>query len=87
MEETRENMKKVIKVKEIVVMRPSRNSETRCDKFTSWAASDGETRQGFVRDTGLDVWFHGEWVSQYDYPGLGVYPQTKVMRPRFGRAL
>ena len=66
------------KVKRIQILRLSRESATVCDKFTSWTDRDGETRQGFIRDTGLEVWYRGAWEPQYNYQGLGEWPCVVV---------
>ena len=59
-------------------MRPSRTSSVVCDNFTSWEDNDGERHQGFIHDTGKEVWYHGEWIAQYQYPDGYVFPNVRV---------
>lgn len=45
-----------------------RDTEKTCDKFTSWMDKDGIERQGFIHDTGRDVFYLGRWTPVYETP-------------------
>jgi len=38
------------------------------DKFMSWTDGDGNQRQGFVHNTGTEVFCRGEWLTVYTTP-------------------
>lgn len=45
-----------------------RESDTRCDKFTSWEDMNGNMQQGFLHDTGREVFYLGQWLPVYETP-------------------
>ena len=61
----------------ITRFRPSRAVKIQPDKFTSWLDEDGIERQGFLHHTGLEVFYHGSWIPQYEYQD-GPYPEIAI---------
>ena len=63
----------------VIAMRPSRKAKTICDAFTSWIDDEGEYRQGFAHDCGIEIWCCGSWMPQYQFEGCEkAYPEIEV---------